>query len=196
MELFERRRYYFCRYCGSFHFLDNPETDGIRVLETPARPLPCTRCKGALATAQLDDAHPVRYCTTCRGALVPRPTFAHVVQVRRTWATGQPAAPVALNRRELERAIACPSCSATMATHPYYGPGNVVIDTCDACNLVWLDFGELKQIADAPGGDRGLRKPPRPASSETLGPLERASLAGSASSHTLGAVDVLFDLLS
>jgi Zn-finger nucleic acid-binding protein len=39
--------------------------------------------------------------------------------------------------------------------HPYYGPGNVVIDTCSRCDLIWLDFGELKQIADAPGRDRG-----------------------------------------
>jgi Zn-finger nucleic acid-binding protein len=46
-------------------------------------------------------------------------------------------------------------CAADMSTHPYYGPGNVVIDTCDACHVVWLDFGELRQIADAPGGDRG-----------------------------------------
>jgi Zn-finger nucleic acid-binding protein len=44
-----------------------------------------------------------------------------------------------------------------MATHPYYGPGNVVIDTCTACDLVWLDFGELAQIVDAPGRDRGRR---------------------------------------
>ena len=45
-----------------------------------------------------------------------------------------------------------------MATHPYYGPGNVVIDTCETCELVWLDFGELKQIVDAPGKDRGTRE--------------------------------------
>ena len=49
-----------------------------------------------------------------------------------------------------------------METHPYYGPGNVIIDSCTGCDLVWLDFGELAQIADAPGKDRGVRKaPPR-----------------------------------
>ena len=32
-----------------------------------------------------------------------------------------------------------------MSTHPYYGPGNVIIDSCETCNLVWLDFGELKR---------------------------------------------------
>jgi hypothetical protein len=33
----------------------------------------------------------------------------------------------------------------------------VVIDTCAPCDLVWLDFGELAQIVDAPGRDRGQR---------------------------------------
>jgi hypothetical protein len=42
-----------------------------------------------------------------------------------------------------------------MDVHPYFGPGNVIIDTCGTCDLVWLDFGELKQIEDAPGQDRG-----------------------------------------
>jgi hypothetical protein len=54
MELFARRRYYFCRYCGTFDFLESPETDGIRVLEMPAAPLVCIRCSGKLAIAQLD----------------------------------------------------------------------------------------------------------------------------------------------
>lgn len=176
MELFERRRYYFCRYCGSFHFLDTPESDGIRILETPATAATCARCSGKLATAQLDDAHPVQCCTTCRGVLLPRPTFAHVVYTRRTWATHQPVPPLPLDPGDLKRVVACPVCSARMETHPYYGPGNVIIDSCDACNLVWLDVGELKQIADAPGADRGLRKPVSRATSETLMAAERATM--------------------
>jgi Zn-finger nucleic acid-binding protein len=45
-----------------------------------------------------------------------------------------------------------------LLAHPYYGPGNVVVDSCTTCDLIWLDFGELKQIVDAPGRDRGLRE--------------------------------------
>jgi hypothetical protein len=56
-----------------------------------------------------------------------------------------------------------------MATHPYYGPGNVVIDSCESCDLLWLDFGELKQIVDAPGKDRGTRQLPRPVMGEPVG---------------------------
>ena len=56
-----------------------------------------------------------------------------------------------------------------MSTHPYFGPGNVVIDNCEACELVWLDFGELKQIVNAPGKDRGTREMPRPVQGEPFG---------------------------
>ena len=191
MELFERRRYYFCRYCGSFHFLETPETDGIRVLETSARAPACPRCSMTLATAQLDDAHPVHSCSKCRGVLLPRSTFAHVVYTRRTWATSQPVPPLPLDRRELERAISCPHCSKRMEVHPYYGPGNVVIDSCTGCDLVWLDVGELKQISDAPGADRGVRKPPIPREPAPLSARE-ASLSA-AKTDVLG---VLFDLLT
>jgi Zn-finger nucleic acid-binding protein len=41
-----------------------------------------------------------------------------------------------------------------MDVHPYYGPGNIVIDTCGTCQLLWLDHGELASVIDAPGRDR------------------------------------------
>ena len=190
MELFERRRYYFCRYCGSFHFLDTPEIDGIRVLETATQAPQCPRCSTKLATAQLDDAHPVHCCTKCRGVLLPRATFAHVVYTRRTWATSQPVPPLPLDRRELERVIICPHCSKRMEAHPYYGPGNIVMDSCTTCDLVWLDAGELKQISDAPGADRGVRKPPIPREPPPLTPRE-----ASATVAETDILDIFFDLL-
>ncbi len=49
----------------------------------------------------------------------------------------------------------CPLCRKKMDVHPYYGPGGIVIDTCSRCDAVWLDSGELGQITDAPGSDRG-----------------------------------------
>lgn len=36
-----------------------------------------------------------------------------------------------------------------MDVHPYYGPGNIVIDTCVECGLVWLDHGELTRVEQA-----------------------------------------------
>lgn len=33
-----------------------------------------------------------------------------------------------------------------MESHPYYGPGNIVIDTCTPCGYLWLDHGELTRV--------------------------------------------------
>ena len=32
MELFAARGYFFCRYCGSFHFPESKSDDGIRIV--------------------------------------------------------------------------------------------------------------------------------------------------------------------
>jgi Zn-finger nucleic acid-binding protein len=57
----------------------------------------------------------------------------------------------------MRRRLNCPNCRATMIADRYYGPGNIVMDSCPACDLIWLDYGELKQVIDAPGLDRGTR---------------------------------------
>ena len=37
-----------------------------------------------------------------------------------------------------------------MLGHIYAGPGNVVLDSCERCQVNWLDAGELRRIAVAP----------------------------------------------
>src|SRR5687767_12909261 len=155
MQLFERRRYYYCDYCGTFHFIDTPAVDGIRVLERAPAALPCAVCSAPLAKSLLDESHLIEHCEQCRGVLMPRAEFAAAVTMRRARESGAPAPPVPIDQRELKRKVLCPSCRSAMEVHPYYGPGNVIIDTCSRCDLVWLDYGELKQITEAPGRDRG-----------------------------------------
>jgi Zn-finger nucleic acid-binding protein len=159
MELFERRRYYFCRYCGTFHFIESAETDGVQVLERVGA-TPCPVCTAPLAKALLDSVHPIQYCEQCRGVLLPRSVFVDAINARRAFATGAPTVPSPLDERELERRVACPLCREKMDVHPYFGPGNIVIDSCTACDVIWLDFGELQQVTDAPGRDRGNRMAP------------------------------------
>jgi Zn-finger nucleic acid-binding protein len=180
MELIATRGYFFCRYCGSFHFPETAGTDGIRILGDSQSPQTCVACSKPLTPAVLDETHPVQYCRNCRGVLIARRGFAAVVEKRRAWATQPPGPPVRLNRSELNRKVMCPSCKKPMATHPYYGPGNVIIDTCEKCEVVWLDFGELKQIVDAPGKDRGSREQvPQSMIDTSDGSLTGARLVGS-----------------
>ncbi len=168
MELFSQRRYYFCRHCGAFHFLEAPEIDGLEVLVRPADARACPNCGQGMSRSLLDRTHDVEHCEQCRGVLMARRTFAEVVTRRRAWATGPAMPPQPIDRRELERLIACPVCRGRMEAHPYYGPGNVIMDSCGHCDLVWLDFGELRQIVDAPGRDRGSKTGPPPTYDDRL----------------------------
>jgi len=161
MELFERRRYYYCRHCGTFHFLQSAGIDGLEVLHRPDKAHSCAICSGGLAKALLDTAYGVEYCQRCRGVLMSRATFAEIVRRRRAWASGAPVEPLPMDRLELQRQIQCPACGGRMDAHPYYGPGNVVMDSCPVCDLIWLDCGELDQIVAAPGRDRGTRDVPQ-----------------------------------
>lgn len=159
MELFERHRYYFCRYCGTFDFIAASAEDGVRVLERPTEARSCPLCRARLSRALLDGAYAIEHCERCRGLLMPRATFAEAVAERRAREHGPPVASTPLDPRELDRTVTCPGCRTPMLVHPYYGPGSVVIDNCVACDLVWLDLGELQRITDAPGRDRGRRTP-------------------------------------
>jgi hypothetical protein len=49
-----------------------------------------------------------------------------------------------------DRLLLCPGCNQVMASHLYGGPGNLVMDSCESCELNWLDPGELRRIALAP----------------------------------------------
>ena len=155
MELFARRRYFFCAYCGTFEFIDTEALEGLRVLGDTDPAAPCPVCANILKHALLDDGFRVLHCGSCRGVLMPRAVFVEVIERRRASAAGPGKIPGALDRRELQRLATCPQCRQRMDVHPYYGPGNVIIDTCSRCDAVWLDSGELGQISDAPGKDRG-----------------------------------------
>ena len=153
MELHESRRFFRCAHCGTVRVPD-PAPGDVSILGVEREAPSCPACKTPLAAATLGD-RAVHYCERCRGLLLPRATFVDVIQSRRASATSEPREPGPLDKRDLQREVGCPRCRARMSTHPYYGPGRVIIDTCDACNLVWLDTGELDRIVDAPGRDRG-----------------------------------------
>jgi Zn-finger nucleic acid-binding protein len=158
MALVASRRYFQCRHCGAYHFPETVEAGGVRIVGPSPDAPDCPTCAIALAHALLDDEHPIDFCARCRGILLPRSSFALVTQKRRAWATSPPAQPIPLNPEEMKRRLACPTCGRTFETYAHSGPGNVVIDNCRHCDVIWLDFGEMRQIVDAPGSDRGSRE--------------------------------------
>jgi Zn-finger nucleic acid-binding protein len=158
MELSVRHGHYVCRHCGTFQFPHSVDSQGIRVLGPSETGWACPLCEQPLMLAMLDGQQ-VHHCTTCRGVLLPREAFAELVRRRRSWAAGPPVIPIPPDPDELRRELTCPRCRGRLTVDRYYGPGNIVMDQCVACDWVWLDFGELKQIADAPGVDRRPRDP-------------------------------------
>lgn len=145
------RNYLMCGYCQTFHFPTQLKDSADRITPLFERgEVDCPVCCKPLAVGALDEVR-MRYCDQCRGVLIPNEAFAEVVRDRRRGYSGPDQSPVPLDSRQYERHLDCPSCSRRMEVHPYHGPGSVVIDSCAACHLIWLDHGELAAIERAPG---------------------------------------------
>jgi Zn-finger nucleic acid-binding protein len=154
MVLYRDHNYYHCEYCNSFHF-PSVSTDGVRLFGEDPEGTRCPNCLLPLYLATLDNIYKGFQCRNCHGLLLKRDTFRRAVDSGRASATTPAYPPQPLNREELHRKLNCPICQKQMMTHPYLGPGTIVIDTCGHCNIIWLDYGELKHVINAPGKDRG-----------------------------------------
>jgi Zn-finger nucleic acid-binding protein len=135
-----------CDYCHAV-VLPEKNDDGVRVLGDPVDQ-ECPLCNLPLVHAVLGRST-ILYCTGCKGMLVPMPMLEGLIEMSRD-EHGAGAAPVAGDKDDLRRKIACPQCHRPMDAHFYAGGGNVVIDSCEECSLIWLDRGALMRIAHAP----------------------------------------------
>ena len=154
MVLNRDRDYYFCEHCGAYHFPNSSE-EGIRVLGEDPDQIKCPVCQVPLHMITIDNHFKGHQCLNCQGFLFHRMTFRNTIESKRAMAT-TPAEPQTLvNEEELHRQVYCPDCGNVMETHLYLGPGNIAIDTCASCNLIWLDHGEINKVINAPGSDRG-----------------------------------------
>ncbi|GMU82105.1 MAG: hypothetical protein AMXMBFR47_19760 [Planctomycetota bacterium] len=152
LRLVEGRGHFVCDYCAAVRPLDGPPAEGVDGLTAAATPTDaaCPTCNQALHAAVLD-GWSVSTCRACSGILVPRSAFGKIVAARRAAAAGPEITPRPIDPAEFSRTLRCPRCHERMEVHPYYGPGAVVIDSCNACGVVWLDRGELRAIEQAPG---------------------------------------------
>jgi len=135
-----------CEYCQSV-YLPEKDDDGVRVLGEPSDQT-CAVCNLPLMQAAIDKFR-ILYCNQCHGMLIPMQEFQVLIddlQALQRDTIIQTAA----DGRDVRRKIDCPHCHQPMDAHFYAGPGNVVIDSCDRCELNWLDHGELTRIAHAP----------------------------------------------
>lgn len=123
--------------------------------ENPER-IRCPRCQDLLNLITYDDFFQGYQCPKCQGLLFNRTTFREAIDFHRSRIKTPPEPFSAFNPTELDRVTHCPVCQTVMETFQYNGPGNIVIDTCHPCDMIWLDYGELQKVVNAPGRDRGV----------------------------------------
>lgn len=154
--------YFRCTHCGTFEF---PKTndDGVTTLGEISR-FPCPVCEQSLGKAAIE-GHTVCFCGTCHGFLTTNPEFSGILGKLRAEYADRPSVSRSIDPTELKRRVGCPKCHKLMDAHPYGGGGNVVIDTCHRCHLIWLDAGEMEALArhrsksDTLGPGAGLLTP-------------------------------------
>jgi Zn-finger nucleic acid-binding protein len=118
--------------------------DGITVVGTPV-PGTCPRCQVPLVCAEIEN-QTLCYCSSCHGFVTKIDSFSVIVNKRRALHSPHEHRTDPFDPAELTRVLTCPSCHQRMDTHPYFGGGNVVVDTCERCGLIWLDAGKLAII--------------------------------------------------
>lgn len=140
---------YTCEYCHRV-FFPGEEDDGVQVNsgEESLTDQACPLCSLPLTKATIDDT-PVLFCTQCHGLLMPMHVLPGLIEAAHG-GEAKPAVQTPGDRSELKRSLICPQCHQRMETHFYSGPGNVIIESCGTCWLIWLDRGELTRIAHAP----------------------------------------------
>lgn len=143
LEPVEGKNYLTCPYCLSFAFPEEKK-DGV-VAGHAFTGHACPVCAEPLVAATIE-GQAAHYCENCQGILLERRSFTRVVELRRAQKREGYIDYVARVMDLTPRNLRCPGCREPMETHPYFGPGRVVIDSCGSCHLIWLDPGELTRI--------------------------------------------------
>jgi len=121
--------------------------DGVQIVgETK---FACPVCTGRTVADGLIEGEPILYCQGCRGMLIPIEKFLPLTEHLRAM-RDRPAQYLSpRSDKDADRSLVCPLCRKKMDANPYGGPGNVHVDTCEPCERIWLDGGELRRIVVA-----------------------------------------------
>ena len=139
-----------CDYCHAI-FYPGEEDDGVQVSAEPADPAfdqACPLCNQILVHASITK-FPVLYCAECHGLLMRMGTLPDLIDALCA-SIPTPAVQTPPDQGDLKRVLQCPKCHRRMDALFYAGPGNVIVDSCGDCFLLWLDRGELMRIVHAP----------------------------------------------
>jgi Zn-finger nucleic acid-binding protein len=140
-----------CDYCGS---QSTPPVDEDGVQVTGETTSPCGICHTPLSTARIE-ARDLLYCTKSHGILVSMDDFGLMIEDLREHRCRAAALLTPRGPAEFGHDLRCPLCKGAMNYHAYGGGdiGNVMIDSCEDCCVVWLDRGVLGRILITPDSE-------------------------------------------
>jgi Zn-finger nucleic acid-binding protein len=126
-----------------------PTESGMeKTVDQPGTEAPhCPRCRAALAAGASHSVN-LYLCQSCRGVLLRRKSL-----VRLLTALGRELAGTLDPDRDIEAVpdrgagLSCPLCRGGMDNFGYMGSKQVILDTCPACDVLWLDPRELGAAA-------------------------------------------------
>ena len=142
-----------CTYCQTQQVAEGEPQSLDNIVASDAKSeifCPCCMDEHQLQFGMLDKIH-IAFCPDCFGYLIDSQSMGYVLKNRRKEYSGIEDEPAPPNPDDLSKSRNCPRCQSHMETHPYYGPGNAVIDSCSRCKMVWMDNGDLAQLVRAPG---------------------------------------------
>jgi Zn-finger nucleic acid-binding protein len=146
MRLDRDRGMLVCAYCGA-ECVPTDDDDGVQIAGPSSKP--CPVCPIRLSDG-LIEGFSVLYCTQCHGMLIPMDTFPLLISDLRSHRERSPEFVEPRGEADAARHLHCPQCGGEMDGHPYGGGGNVNIDSCEKCAVIWLDRRELRRIVVAP----------------------------------------------
>jgi Zn-finger nucleic acid-binding protein/DNA-directed RNA polymerase subunit RPC12/RpoP len=147
LKLEPERHYLFCEYCNALYFpKESPE--GLYLLGAPSQ-VDCPLCRKLLVLARIGHFE-VLACQQCKGLLLDMVDFLSILEYLRLKYPERRRPPQTFDSKELARELHCPHCASTMETYPYGGAGNVVLDNCLKCGILWLDYDEVSRIVQTP----------------------------------------------
>jgi Zn-finger nucleic acid-binding protein len=137
-----------CDYRGS-QTTPPADEDGVVVMEPTS--YNCPVCEIHLSQG-LIESQELLYCTRCHGMLFDMEKFLPLLDVLREYRNWHRSSQA---RRDIDagRVLHCPLCKRAMDRHLYGGGGNMDVDSCEPCDMLWLDRGELSRIVSAPDRD-------------------------------------------
>ncbi len=143
MTVEDGKNFFYCDYCGSYDFPD-PNLDGVALLNEPS-PYSCPICNKPLVTASIGSIH-IFSCPVCRGNFIDQSKMLAILRQASSPDGSDEEQYHHLNGDELQRKAICPVCQQIMDSYQYGGPGNIVIQGCRHCEMIWLDFGEIARV--------------------------------------------------